>query len=393
MTVICKEADPQFRAVSYARAWATIDLQALHANLALVRTTSPACSLVVVVKANAYGHGLISVAGALRTQLRGKDCFGVATIDEALALRGAAITEPVLLLEGFVTAQELALVVNHGFHFVIHSLYQLAILQDYFAANDDSRSLNIWLKVDTGMHRLGLNETDFVTAWQTLHGHPRVDSIVVMSHFACADDPQSPVTERQIASLQDTLARAGIPEGGCELSLAASSAILIWPHTHFQWLRPGIMLYGGSAIIGENAIDRGLLPVMTLRSRIIAIKTVAPGEFIGYGATYVCEQEHRIAVVSIGYGDGYPRHAPNGTPVLIHSGVAERAVVKQAVLTGRVSMDKITVDLSGCDEAAIGDAVILWGEGLPADEIARRCGTIAYELFCQVTSRVHYVYV
>ena len=153
------------------------------------------------------------------------------------------------------------------------------------------------------------------------------------------------------------------------------------------------MLYGGSAIIGENAIDRGLLPVMTLRSRIIAIKTVAPGEFIGYGATYVCEQEHRIAVVSIGYGDGYPRHAPNGTPVLIHIGVAERAVVKQAVLTGRVSMDKITVDLSGCDEAAIGDAVILWGEGLPADEIARRCGTIAYELFCQVTSRVHYVYV
>lgn len=392
MTVICTEADAQLRSVTHARAWATIDLQALRANLSLVRTTNPNCSLVVVVKANAYGHGLIAVASALRSQLRGRDCFGVATLDEALALRRAGITEPVLLLDGFVTAAELELIVQHGFHFVVHALYQVEILQAYCAGAKAFAPITLWLKLDTGMHRLGLSETDFATAWQLLHRSPHVDKIVVMSHFACADDPHSPVTERQIASLQQSLAHAGIAPRDCELSLAASSAILIWPQTHFQWLRPGIMLYGGSAIVGENGIDRGLQPVMTLRSRIISIKTVAAGEVIGYGATYVCDREHRLAVVSIGYGDGYPRSAPNGTPVLIHCRSGRGAVRKLAVLAGRVSMDKIIVDLSGCDEATIGDEAILWGEGLPADEIARRCGTIAYELFCQVTSRVHYVY-
>jgi len=368
-------------------------MQALSANLSLVRATNPDCSLVVVIKANAYGHGLIAVASALRSQLRGHDCFGVATLDEALTLRRAGITEPVLLLEGFVTAAELELIVQNSFHFVVHALYQLEILQAYFASTKDFTPLTLWLKLDTGMHRLGLSETDFVAAWQWLHGNPHVDKIVVMSHFACADDPHSPVTERQIASLLHSLARAGVAERDCELSLAASAAILIWPQTHFQWLRPGIMLYGGSAIVGENAIDRGLLPVMTLRSRIISIKTVAAGEAIGYGATYVCETEHRLAVVSIGYGDGYPRSAPNGTPVLIHCRSRQGVVRKLAALAGRVSMDKVIVDLSGCDEATVGDEVVLWGEGLPADEIARHCGTIAYELFCQVTARVHYVYI
>ncbi len=393
MTVICTEAEAQRRSASHARAWATIDLQALRANLSLVRTTNPNCSLVVVVKANAYGHGLIAVAGALRSQLRGRDCFGVATLDEALTLRRAGITEPVLLLEGFVTTAELELIVQHGFHFVVHALYQVEILQAYCESGKDIAPLTLWLKLDTGMHRLGLNEADFVAAWKALHGSPHVDKIVVMSHFACADDPHSPVTERQIASLRQSLSHAGVAEGDCELSLAASSAILIWPQTHFHWLRPGIMLYGGSAIVGENGIDRGLLPVMTLRSRIISIKTVAPGEIIGYGATYVCEREHRLAVVSIGYGDGYPRSAPNGTPVLVSCRSEQGWVQKPAALAGRVSMDKIIVDLSGCDDAAVGDEVILWGEGLPADEIARRCGTIAYELFCQVTARVHYVYI
>ncbi len=393
MTVICTEAEAQRRSASHARAWATIDLQALRANLSLVRTTNPNCSLVVVVKANAYGHGLIAVAGALRSQLRGRDCFGVATLDEALTLRRAGITEPVLLLEGFVTTAELELIVQHGFHFVVHALYQVEILQAYCESGQDIAPLTLWLKLDTGMHRLGLNEADFVAAWKALHGSPHVDKIVVMSHFACADDPHSPVTERQIASLRQSLSHAGVADGDCELSLAASSAILIWPQTHFHWLRPGIMLYGGSAIVGENGIDRGLLPVMTLRSRIISIKTVAPGEIIGYGATYVCEREHRLAVVSIGYGDGYPRSAPNGTPVLVSCRSEQGWVQKPAALAGRVSMDKIIVDLSGCDDAAVGDEVILWGEGLPADEIARRCGTIAYELFCQVTARVHYVYI
>lgn len=200
------------------------------------------------------------------------------------------------------------------------------------------------------------------------------------------------MSERQLSHFAQTLDAAGVPQESREISFAASSGIQLWPQAHFQWLRPGIMLYGGTAVAGENAIERGIAPVMTLRAKLISVKTVAAGASVGYGASYVCPHEQRIGVISIGYGDGYPRRMPQGTPVLVNCKTSRGVLQRRVALCGRVSMDMITVDLSDCLEAQVGDEVILWGEGLPADEIARHCNTIAYELFCQVTPRVHFVY-
>lgn len=380
------------RAAAEFRAWATIDLHALRNNLALARARQPDASVVAVVKANAYGHGVLPVARALQSQLRKDDCFGVATLEEGMALRAAGIAEDIVLLEGVVTEEELSKAVAANLQLVVHSTYQLLDLQALFERAPPALPLTLWLKVDTGMHRLGLTQEEFANAWRALHGHASVGRLRVMTHFACADDPASAMTRQQLDSLAAALSAAGVQQGDCELSVAASAAILQWPDSHFQWLRPGIMLYGGAAILAENAVDRGLRPVMTLRSRIMAIKQVRAGETLGYGASYRCERDQRIGIVSIGYGDGYPRHAPIGTPVLIMCRQDSRKVQLRAPLCGRVSMDMLIVDLSECDRAAVGDEVILWGEGLPADDIARLSGTIAYELFCQVTPRVHYVY-
>tara|TARA_R110001592_G_scaffold11569_3_gene56928 strand:- start:2296 stop:3453 length:1158 start_codon:yes stop_codon:yes gene_type:complete len=376
-----------------SRAWATIDLGALLANFAKARAYNPEAAIVAVVKANAYGHGAIAVAQTLRGQLRDDDCFGVASIDEALELRQAGISTPILLLEGVFNAAHLRKAVENNFALVVHSPFQLALLEAFFEARSLSTPLTIWLKIDTGMHRLGLSASEFKQAWQALNWHVHVHKLVVMSHFACADDKASDMTERQLAQLNKILEDAGVAADKREISFAASSAIQQWPESHFQWLRPGIMLYGGTAVAGENAIERDIAPVMTLRARLIAIKTVAAGESIGYGASYVCENEQRIGIISIGYGDGYPRRMPAGTPVLIKCSGKKGAEPQRAPLCGRVSMDMTIVDLSDCPDARVGDEVILWGEGLPADEIAQCCNTIAYELFCQVTRRIHYIYV
>lgn len=376
-----------------SRAWATIDLKALLANLDKARSYNPEAALVAVVKANAYGHGAIAVAQTLRGRLRDGDCFGVASIDEAMELRQAGISAPILLLEGVFDATQLRQAVEQNFALVVHSSFQLALLEAFFEGTPLNTPLTIWLKIDTGMHRLGLNAEEFKQAWQALNWHVHVQKLVVMSHFACADDKESQMTERQLSLLNKILEEAGVAPDKREISFAASSAIQQWPQAHFQWLRPGIMLYGGTAVEGENAIERGIVPVMTLRARLIAIKTVAAGESIGYGASYVCEHEQRIGVISIGYGDGYPRRMPAGTPVLIKCSGKKSAEPQQVPLCGRVSMDMTIVDLTDCPDAKVGDEVILWGDGLPADEIARRCNTIAYELFCQVTRRVRYIYV
>jgi len=380
------------RVAAEFRAWATIDLDALRNNFALARARQPEASVVAIVKANAYGHGLLPVARALQSALREGDCYGVATLEEGLTLRHAGIAEDILLLEGVLTPVELQQALAAKLQLALHSLYQMQDLQALLQTEAPAHRLTVWLKVDTGMHRLGLTQDEFVEVWRTLHGHPAVSTLRVMTHFACADDPASEMTGRQLEALAATLAAAGVQQGQCELSVAASAAIQQWPDSHFQWLRPGIMLYGGAAILAENAVDRGLRPVMTLRSRIMAIKQVKAGETLGYGASYRCETDQLIGIVSIGYGDGYPRHAPLGTPVLIMCRQDTRKVQLRAPLCGRVSMDMLIVDLSACDRIAVGDEVILWGEGLPADDIARLSGTIAYELFCQVTPRVHYVY-
>jgi len=380
------------RAAAEFRAWATIDLHALRNNLALARARQPEAAVIAIVKANAYGHGLLPVARALQSALREGDCFGVATLEEGLALREAGIAQDILMLEGVVTPAELQQALVADLQVVLHSVYQLQDLLALLERAAPSQPLTLWLKVDTGMHRLGLTQEEFVDVWHAVHRHPAVARIRVMTHFACADDPASEMTALQLQALAATLTAAGVRQGECEVSAAASAAIQQWPDSYFQWLRPGIMLYGGAAIMAENAVDRGLRPVMTLHSRIMAIKHVKAGETLGYGASYRCEQDQRIGIVSIGYGDGYPRHAPIGTPVLIMCRQESRKVQLRAPLCGRVSMDMLIVDLTGCDKTAVGDEVILWGEGLPADDIARLSGTISYELFCQVTPRVHYVY-
>lgn len=374
------------------RAWATIDLRALLANFSKARAYCPSANIVAVVKANAYGHGVVAVAQTLRTQLTPADCFGVASIDEALELRSAGITESILLLEGVFSPAQLEQAITQDLQLVVHSLFQLQMLDAFLAVHTDIEPVVIWLKIDTGMHRLGLDAQEFSKAWQTLNDHLGVRRIVLMSHFACADEVDNEMSERQLAHFTDALAAAAVPEEKREISFSASSGIQLWPQAHFQWLRPGIMLYGGTAIAGEDAVQRDIAPVMTLRAKLIAVKTVAAGESIGYGASYICLHEQRIGVISIGYGDGYPRRMPQGTPVLVNCKTSNGARVHRAFLCGRVSMDMTTVDLSDCPDAQIGDDVILWGEGLPADEIARHCNTIAYELFCQITPRVHFVY-
>ncbi len=379
------------RTATELRAWASIDLQALQRNLAHARPPQSPASLIVVVKANAYGHGMLPVARALQSQLRPRDCFGVATLEEGLALRAAGLSRDVVLLEGVVTPAELDEALAANLQLVLHSDYQIEALLQRLRRGSSVQPLVLWLKADTGMHRLGFSQDEFVRAWRALHGHPAIAALRVMTHFACADDPASTMTDHQLQAFNAMLHAADIVE--CERSVAASAAIQQWPHAHFQWLRPGIMLYGGAAIVAENGEDRGLRPVMTLHSRIMAVKQVKAGETLGYGASYRCERDMRIGIVSIGYGDGYPRRAPAGTPVLLRSRTQATQPPLRAPLCGRVSMDMLSIDLSDAPHIGIGDDVVLWGEGLPADEIARLCGTIAYELFCQVTPRVHHVYV
>lgn len=375
------------------RARVTIDLGALRHNFSVARSCCPDARIMAVVKANAYGHGLEQVAAALHPVMRPDDCFGVASLSEALTLRRLHPRAAILMLQGVATRGELQRALEAELEMVIHSLYQLDDLQAVLEHLPEGRRkalrpLRVWLKLDTGMHRLGMPPQDFLDAWWRVNAMGEVECIVLMSHLARADELQSDAVKRQLARFQETWrAGPGSPRKPVEVSIAASGGTLAWPETHFDWLRPGIMLYGGSSILEENGVDRGLRPVMTLRSRLIAINRVPAGESIGYGATYTCEQECRVGVVSIGYGDGYPRHAPNGTPVLV---VTPEGPVRTRMI-GRVSMDMITIDVTDID-TGVGSEVILWGEGLPADEIARLCGTISYELFSQVTSRVRYEY-
>lgn len=379
------------------RSWASIDLSALIHNFGVARQQNTACAIVAVVKSNAYGHGVEPVARALDRVMRTGDCFGVASLEEGLQLHALGLQHPVLLLEGVVTLAELDCAMQAGFQLVIHSAYQLQVLQTWLTSQPEQGAgrLVLWLKLDTGMHRLGMDEQTFIEVLAQVRKLPAVDSCVLMSHLACADDMLAPATQRQINHFKRMVSQhvTASPDGKVyPCSMAASGGTLAWPQSHFDYLRPGIMLYGGTAIMNENGLDRGLLPVMSLRARLIAISTVKAGEAIGYGATYVCPRDLRVGVVSIGYGDGYPRHAPNGTPVLVKLANGLVGQTRRTRLVGRVSMDMLTIDLSDMQEAVIGDEVILWGEGLPADEIARLCGTIAYELFCQVTRRVSFVY-
>ncbi len=346
---------------------AQIDLAAIRHNLNVVRRLASNSAVVCVVKADAYGHGLSRVCGALNDA----DVLAVATTGEGFNCREQGWTGRLLLLEGPSNHEEFEDAVVMGAEIVVHHDHQLRLL----AQRKNEVPSGLWLKIDSGMHRLGFPPQDAARIHSRLLSYTDRDRIILMSHFACADDRQNPMTERQLQVFDASI--AGLPG---QVSLANSAAILNFPQSHRDYVRPGIMLYGVSPIADRSAADIGLKPAMTLACDLIAINRVSRGETIGYGAGYTCPQDMLIGVAAIGYGDGYPRHARNGTPVLVNG--------QRTALIGRVSMDMITVDLTSLNDVKVGDRVTLWGEGLPLEEVARWANMIPYELICGVTARV-----
>jgi alanine racemase len=369
---------------------ATINLQALRHNLSQVKKLAPQCKVMSVIKANAYGHGIVPVAKALSES----DAYAVARFDEALFLREQAIHKKIIILGGVYKIEDFLICIEQNFEPVIHTLEQMQCLIDavvWLDSTNQQKTLNYWLKVDTGMHRLGLSADeldDLINQYQTLK--PQFFPGGFMSHFACADETENSLNQTQNTKFlqhYETLSKVK-NLGRLDLTMANSAAILSLSDAHYDWVRPGIMLYGATPFDGRTGADDNLQPVMTLSSELIAIKQLKQGDCIGYGASWCCPKNMIIGVIAIGYGDGYPRHARTGTPVLIH-GI-------EVPLVGRVSMDMITVDLSTLQvqnkTVQVGDKVILWGEGLPIESVAHKADTIAYELFCQITSRVSFEY-
>lgn len=350
-------------------ATAVIDLAALRHNLGVARARAGGARVVAVVKANGYGHG----AARLLPALGSADMLGVACIEEALALREAGARQPILLLEGPFEAGELPLCARLGFEIAVHEPGQLRMLE----AARLERPVTAWLKIDSGMSRLGFRPEAAQGALERLRACAAVaPAIRLMTHFASADEPEDPWTREQIRRF------AAVAEGlGLERSFCNSAGLLAWPEAHAEWVRPGVMLYGVSPMAGRTGADEGLRPVMTLRTRLIAVRQVRAGEAVGYAGAWRAERDTTVGIAAMGYGDGYPRHALSGTPVLVN-GV-------RAPLAGRVSMDMIALDLGGQPHARVGDPVVLWGDGLPVETIAAAAGTIAYELLCGVTGRVH----
>ncbi|AYH42085.1 alanine racemase [Azoarcus sp. DN11] len=346
---------------------ALIDLDALRHNYHLARGRHGGRALAVV-KANAYGHGAVECARALAPEVDG---FAVAFLEEALELREAGIEQPILLLEGIFDADELDAVVRHDLWMVVHHAEQIRIIDHAKPA----LPLDVWLKVNSGMNRAGFLPHELRAAWQRLKDNGRVGSITLMTHFARADEPHVLATSEQVAAFDAATRDLPGPR-----SLANSGAILGWPDAHRDWARPGILLYGADPMPGE---PNGLRPVMTLESAIMAIREIPAGAPLGYGARFHAERPTRVGLVAMGYADGYPRTAPNGTPVAV-DGIRTR-------LIGRVSMDMLTVDITDLPEARLGSRVELWGNNVPVNRIAEGAHTIAYELLCNV-KRVRFEY-
>ena len=328
---------------------------------------------LAVIKANAYGHGAVQCAQAIADEADG---FAVACLEEALQLRQAGIKNPILLLEGFFEAAELHEIVENDLWIVVHAEWQVEILMAAKLQNP----LHIWLKMDSGMHRVGLNHTAYQLAYMRLAGHVNVAKIVLMSHFANADNLKSSHTLKQVAVFQNAVQSLGAKKVSLsEISLANSAAILGWPQSYNNWSRPGIMLYGADPLFDAKTPLRA---VMQLRSQIISIRTIAKGESIGYGSIFTANQETIVGVVAMGYADGYPRSAINAPAAV--DGVLTKVI-------GRVSMDMLFADLTDIAGAKIGSNVELWGDQISANDVAKAAGTIAYELFCNV-KRVQFRY-
>jgi alanine racemase len=348
---------------------ATVDSAALQHNLQVVRRWAPRSRVMAVIKANAYGHGLVAVARALASA----DSFAVARVDEGLTLRRAGIETATVLLEGVFDREQLEAAAAARFELVVHTMEQVELLRGAGAGV----RFKVWLKLDSGMNRLGFKGAEFGAALAALQGLPALQAPVnLFTHLASADAPERPTTTEQLTRFA---AATRSLEG--ERSIANSAGMLSFPEAQADWVRPGLLLYGVSPFSGSIGTDFGLRPVMTLRSQVIAIKELSPGEQVGYGGDWTASRPTRLAVAAIGYGDGYPRNLASGAPVLVNE--------ERAPLAGRVSMDMIGIDVTDLRRApALGDPVILWGAGLPVEEIAVWADTIPYELLCGISQRV-----
>ncbi len=369
---------------------ARIDAAALAHNLLLARRHAGRARVLAVIKANGYGHGLLRVAEALRAA----DGFAVLTLDEAAALRTQGYTHPIVLLEGWFHVDELPEIARLRLRPVIHREDQAELL----ARTRLDNRIDVFVKIDTGMHRLGLPPQRLAAVLEKLHAAPHVGSLTLMTHFACADDPGIGVAAQLAgfwAAVRDLPLRGAAAEGShtppllrgegafpYPITLANSAALLAYPETRGDWVRPGILLYGASPFPGQTGEALGLLPAMTLMSALIAIQPVRRGEGVGYGAAFVAPRDMRIGIVACGYADGYPRHAGTGAPILVEGRLTRTL--------GRVSMDMLAVDLTDVPQAHIGSPVTLWGAGLPVERVAEAAGTLAYELLTHVAPRVRF---
>ncbi len=344
----------------------SIHPEALQHNLQQAKKAAPQSKVNAVIKANAYGHGVLETAGILYQQ---SDGFAVSCVPEAVELRQGNIDKPITVLQGFQTIDDLRIAENYQLRLTLHDDFQLQLLDEY----PGSYRFDLNLKVDTGMHRLGFSPTRAVDVFHRLKNHYQVNpkTLMLMTHLSCADEPKNSYTKQQLATFQQVSEVIPVKK-----SIANSAGILAWKETHVDWIRPGIMLYGSSPFAETYRDDLDLKAAMTLIAPIISIHYLKKGDCIGYAATYQCTKDINVAVVACGYADGYPRHASTGTPVLING--------YEAKLLGRVSMDMIVVDIDDFPKGSVrvGDLVELWGKRLSVDVIAQKAETIAYELLC-----------
>ncbi|MEE9452575.1 MAG: alanine racemase [Gammaproteobacteria bacterium] len=345
-----------------------IDVNALIHNFGCVRQLAPQSKILAIVKADAYGHGLKKIVIAAQSLC---DAFGVCCLEEAIMIRDLGINTPIVLLEGFYHADELPLLSQYDLQCVVHHHYQLDLLRQHRL----HKPLQVWLKINTGMHRLGFSPEDFQSVYYQLQQNINIiKDIRLMTHFSQAGDIKNSTTTVQIEKFKQIS-----NEFPGECSLANSAGILAWPKSHAQWVRPGIMLYGISPFDDQQTAPHNLQPLMTFSSQLIAIQKCERGEPIGYGGHWICPEDMHIGVVAAGYADGYPHHAKNGTPVLVNG--------KVVPLVGRVAMDLLSVDLRQQPQAQVGDPVILWGKDLPVEAVAEYADTIPYELVCRAHCR------
>jgi alanine racemase len=343
-------------------------------NLTIIKSHANKAKIIAMVKANAYGHGLRSTSLKLQNHV---DMLGVASIDEAIALRKSGVHIPILLAEGAFEPSEILVASEENFHIVFHHKSQIEWLRD----SDITHPINAWLKINTGMGRLGFNLDEASDSYEELYNSKKTAKpLKIMSHFACADDKTHTLNFEQIATFQSFINRLD-----AEYSICNSAGIFNFPECHYDYVRPGISLYGASPLSGINAADLGLKPVMTLQTNLISVNLFKKGQSVGYGSCFSCPEDMLVGIAAFGYGDGYPRSAKNFTPLIVHG--------KRCHIIGRVSMDMIAIDLRNSNHAKVGDLVTLWGEDLSVEEVASYTGNINYDILTGIQNRVKFTWI